>query len=70
MKKGILDDLPRRVFVPEGDKTALTIHEITAETGMGYKFCQRLVRSNLESGRWELVWKRIRGKAIPAYRKK
>ena len=63
----LIDDIPKREWFPSSSKDALTIQELQVETGEGRNWCEKLVRENVESGKWRMVWKKIKNRPVPAY---
>lgn len=67
-----LAELANDIGVRTFDQTAATILELLKATKRDRAGLERLVRKQVEDGKWEQVWKRIPGhrRAMAAYREK
>lgn len=63
--KSLAADIPRRVI----DPCAETSSELCAATGQSSSWMKEYCRKMVLSGKWERVWKKVHGQAVPAYRR-
>ena len=61
----MLKDIPPRII----DQRAMSTEELIRATGRGRCGIAKTIRTFVQSGRWEMVWKRDGGRLVPAYRK-
>ena len=60
----LLDSIPKRVY----DQSASTLDEIMDDRCLNREQATQIRDLNLQSGAWEQVWKKVKGKTIKAYR--
>ncbi len=64
--KSLAASIPRQVI----DQSAETSRELCAATGRGYDWMKAHIRTQIDDGVWEQVFKKVGRNIVPAYRSK